>query len=341
MDYRLDAGRARPRCANTSRCASRSRISPMRARSATRSTARGCARPAGCSRRGDAPVDARALQTIAPADIRASRVFSALSHRHRENAMSRPHHAVEIHHRGAAQARRRRRADRAAQRHPDRVQVHRAARSRAARSTARAARPATSTCRARRRSRSTSSPTTSCCAAANGAAISPAWRPRKWRSRTRSRRSIRAGATCWCSIRSTARRTSTSTSRSARYSRCCARRRASPTRSREDFLQPGTQQVCAGYAIYGPSTMLVLTLGTRRARLHARSGDRRLHPDPPEPRIPEETSEFAINASNQRFWEPPVQALRRRVHGRQDAGRAARTSTCAGSRRWWPKCTAS
>jgi fructose-1,6-bisphosphatase I/sedoheptulose-1,7-bisphosphatase len=29
----------------------------------------------------------------------------------------------------------------------------------------------------------------------------------------------------------------------------------------EDFLQPGTRQVCAGYAIYGPSTMLVLTLG--------------------------------------------------------------------------------
>src|SRR5690606_5576905 len=29
----------------------------------------------------------------------------------------------------------------------------------------------------------------------------------------------------------------------------------------EDFLQPGTAQVGAGYAIYGPSTMLVLTLG--------------------------------------------------------------------------------
>ena len=29
-----------------------------------------------------------------------------------------------------------------------------------------------------------------------------------------------------------------------------------------DFLQPGAEQVCAGYAIYGPSTMLVLTVGT-------------------------------------------------------------------------------
>src|SRR3546814_9555803 len=32
--------------------------------------------------------------------------------------------------------------------------------------------------------------------------------------------------------------------------------------SLEDFLQPGTSQVCAGYALYGPSTLLVLTVGT-------------------------------------------------------------------------------
>ena len=30
----------------------------------------------------------------------------------------------------------------------------------------------------------------------------------------------------------------------------------------EDFLQPGTEQVCAGYAIYGPTTMIVLTVGS-------------------------------------------------------------------------------
>ena len=74
----------------------------------------------------------------------------------------------------------------------------------------------------------------------------------------------------------------------------------------EDFLQPGTAQVCAGYAIYGPSTMLVLTFG------HGVFGftlDRELgefiltHPDL---RIPADTGEFAINASNERFWEPPV-----------------------------------
>jgi fructose-1,6-bisphosphatase I len=77
--------------------------------------------------------------------------------------------------------------------------------------------------------------------------------------------------------------------------------------SAKAFLQPGTKQVCAGYALYGSSTMLVLTSG------HGVNGftlDRDIgefvltHPNMT---IPETTSEFAINASNQRFWEPPVQ----------------------------------
>ena len=74
----------------------------------------------------------------------------------------------------------------------------------------------------------------------------------------------------------------------------------------QDFLQPGTRQVCAGYAIYGPSTMLVLTLGRGT---HAFTLDRMLgewvmsHPNLS---IPENTREFAINASNSRFWEPAV-----------------------------------
>ncbi|MEW6688998.1 MAG: class 1 fructose-bisphosphatase [Pseudomonadota bacterium] len=73
-----------------------------------------------------------------------------------------------------------------------------------------------------------------------------------------------------------------------------------------DFLQPGAQQVCAGYAIYGPTTMLVLTFGHGA---HGFTLDREIgefiytHPDL---RIPEETSEFAINSSNSRFWEPAV-----------------------------------
>jgi fructose-1,6-bisphosphatase I len=76
----------------------------------------------------------------------------------------------------------------------------------------------------------------------------------------------------------------------------------------EHFLQPGTAQVAAGYCIYGPSTMLVLTIGHGT---HAFTLDReqgaflltRKHM-----RVPEETREFAINLSNQRHWEAPMQA---------------------------------
>ncbi|MDD4882769.1 MAG: class 1 fructose-bisphosphatase [Gallionellaceae bacterium] len=73
-----------------------------------------------------------------------------------------------------------------------------------------------------------------------------------------------------------------------------------------DFLQPGTQQVCAGYALYGSSTMLVLTMGhgVNGFTLDREVGEFLLtHPDM---KVPEETKEFAINASNRRFWEPPV-----------------------------------
>lgn len=72
------------------------------------------------------------------------------------------------------------------------------------------------------------------------------------------------------------------------------------------FLQPGTEQVCAGYALYGPSTMMVLTTGNgvNGFTLDQNIGEFLLtHPNMT---IPEDTGEFAINASNMRFWEPPV-----------------------------------
>lgn len=74
----------------------------------------------------------------------------------------------------------------------------------------------------------------------------------------------------------------------------------------EDFLQPGTEQVCAGFALYGPATMLVLTTGNGVDcfTLDRDVGDFIL--THPQMRIPEETKEFSINASNERFWEPPV-----------------------------------
>lgn len=75
----------------------------------------------------------------------------------------------------------------------------------------------------------------------------------------------------------------------------------------KDFLQPGTEQVCAGYAVYGPSTLLVLTLGdgVDCFTLDREQGEFVL--TQAQMRIPEDTKEFAINMSNQRFWEPPVQ----------------------------------
>lgn len=74
-----------------------------------------------------------------------------------------------------------------------------------------------------------------------------------------------------------------------------------------DYLRSGREQLAAGYAVYGPSTMLVLTVGkgTHGFTLDREVGNFILtHPSI---RIPAETSEFAINTSNERFWEPPVQ----------------------------------
>jgi len=77
---------------------------------------------------------------------------------------------------------------------------------------------------------------------------------------SRSLRTTRKANTSCCSIRSTARRTSTSTFRSGRSSRCWAVPSARLP-SESTFLQPGNAQVAAGYAVYGPQTQLVLTLG--------------------------------------------------------------------------------
>ncbi|WP_286234473.1 class 1 fructose-bisphosphatase [Thalassotalea sediminis] len=73
------------------------------------------------------------------------------------------------------------------------------------------------------------------------------------------------------------------------------------------FQQAGHKQVCAGYVLYGPSTMLVMTTGkgTHFYVLDRTHGgfllvERNVQ-------VPTETQEFAINMSNQRFWHPPMQ----------------------------------
>src|SRR5216684_104726 len=72
------------------------------------------------------------------------------------------------------------------------------------------------------------------------------------------------------------------------------------------FLQPGSRQVAAGFAVYGPTTVFVLTVGEG---VHGFTLDRETYTfvqTHPNIRIPADTAEFAINTSNMRRWEPPV-----------------------------------
>ena len=82
---------------------------------------------------------------------------------------------------------------------------------------------------------------------------------------------------------------------------------STPAAAEAAFLQPGTAQVAAGYAVYGPTTLLVLTVGDGVAvfTLDREQGSFILTQE--NVQIPADTKEFAINMANQRFWEAPVQ----------------------------------
>ncbi len=73
------------------------------------------------------------------------------------------------------------------------------------------------------------------------------------------------------------------------------------------FLQPGNKQVAAGYVLYGPSTLLVMTTGkgVNLFTLDTNVGEFVLTKE--QLKVTEDTAEFAINMSNQRFWEPEMQ----------------------------------
>jgi fructose-1,6-bisphosphatase I len=74
----------------------------------------------------------------------------------------------------------------------------------------------------------------------------------------------------------------------------------------QDFLQPGNQQVAAGYCVYGPQTTLVLTVGDGVAMftLDREQGSFVLTQE--NVQVPADTKEFAINMSNMRHWDEPV-----------------------------------
>ena len=74
-----------------------------------------------------------------------------------------------------------------------------------------------------------------------------------------------------------------------------------------DFLQAGNQQLAAGYLLYGTSTVLALTIADNVVMFS-------LDPDTNDYVLIEEnvtintdTSEYAINASNYRYWRAPMQ----------------------------------
>ena len=74
----------------------------------------------------------------------------------------------------------------------------------------------------------------------------------------------------------------------------------------EDFLQSGRRQVAAGYAVFGPQTLLVLSVGTGvyEFALDREMGSWVMTQE--RIRIPAGNREFAINMSNERHWAGPV-----------------------------------
>jgi fructose-1,6-bisphosphatase I len=75
--------------------------------------------------------------------------------------------------------------------------------------------------------------------------------------------------------------------------------------SESDFLKPGREQVCAGYAVYGPQTILVLTTGDGVTSFTPDESGQWVQTKAAMT-IPAATREFAINMSNQRHWHAGV-----------------------------------
>ena len=73
------------------------------------------------------------------------------------------------------------------------------------------------------------------------------------------------------------------------------------------YLKAGHKQIAAGYVLYGPSTILMLSTGkgVHSFTLNPQSKSYILQQS--NIMIPRSTQEFAINMSNQRFWLPSMQ----------------------------------
>jgi fructose-1,6-bisphosphatase I len=91
---------------------------------------------------------------------------------------------------------------------------------------------------------------------------------------------------------------------------------------KDAFMQPGVEQVAAGYALYGSSTMLVLTTGNGVNGFTLDNNVGMFFLTHPNMRIPEDTSEFSINSSRARFWEAPVKRYIDECEAGKDGPRA-------------------
>ena len=74
----------------------------------------------------------------------------------------------------------------------------------------------------------------------------------------------------------------------------------------DTFLQAGRKQIAAGYVLYGPSVILAITTGDGVA-MYNLGADGDFYQTEDQIQVPETTEEFAINMSNQRFWQAPMQ----------------------------------
>ncbi len=75
----------------------------------------------------------------------------------------------------------------------------------------------------------------------------------------------------------------------------------------DDFMQAGSAQVAAGYVLYGPSTMMALTVGAGTVFFTYDLDSQEFLLTTEAIAVAADTKEYAINASNQRHWEAPVQ----------------------------------
>ncbi|XOJ98228.1 class 1 fructose-bisphosphatase [Candidatus Njordibacter sp. Uisw_039] len=74
----------------------------------------------------------------------------------------------------------------------------------------------------------------------------------------------------------------------------------------DSFLQAGRRQIAAGYVLYGPSVILAITTG-KGVAMYNLGADGVFYQTEDQIQVPESTEEFAINMSNQRFWQAPMQ----------------------------------